>query len=123
MKHMEELRDMLCRELETFSSGSNLTSGALESIDKLTHSIKSIDTIIAMENSKHSNDGYSYKRDSMGRYSRDDYSRDDYSREDGYSRGYSRDDHIRGQLEDMMNSTSDPRVKRSLREAISAMGR
>ena len=91
MKAMEELRDMLCEELENITEQGEITTGSLEIIDKLTHSIKSIDTIMAMEESGYSND-YRYsrydnsyndrysrrgsyrgrKRDSMGRYSRND---------------------------------------------------
>ena len=80
MHKMEELREKLVRELEELSSKGELSMGSLDAIDKLTHSIKSIDTILAMKG--YSNDGYSYKRDSMGRYSRDE----GYSRNDGYSR-------------------------------------
>ena len=84
MKGMEELRDMLCDELDNMTEQGELTTGSLDIIDKLTHSIKSIDTILAMEES-YSNrydDGYSRRgsyargrnarRDSRGRYSRND---------------------------------------------------
>lgn len=72
---MHKLRDMLEKELYAITDKGELSAGSLDIIDKLTHSIKSIDTIMAMEGS------YSYgrKRDSMGRYSRDDgYSRRGY---------------------------------------------
>ena len=58
MKSMEELRDMLSEELEHITEQGEITSGSLEIIDKLTHSIKSIDTIIAMEEAGYSDDGY-----------------------------------------------------------------
>ena len=85
---MEELREMLCEELDKITKKGELSTGSLDVIDKLTHSIKSIDTIMAMEEAGYSNDdGYSnargrrgnVRRDSMGRYSRtyDGYSRDD----------------------------------------------
>lgn len=105
MHKMEELRRMLVKELDEITSKGELSTGSLEVIDKLTHSIKSIDTIIAME-------GRSEKRDSMGRYSRDDYSYGDYSRR-GYSReelkdglkdlhSYAKDEHSRRMIEDWM---------------------
>lgn len=74
MKGMEELRDMLCEELDNIAEQGDITTGSLDIIDKLTHSIKSIDTIMAMEES-YSN--YS------GRY-------DDYSRRGSYARGRGR---------------------------------
>lgn len=88
MHKMEELRDKLVKELEELSSKGEMSMGSLDAIDKLTHSIKSIDTILAMKG--YSGDRYaydnSYKRDSMGRYSRYDGSYDGYSRRNGYSR-------------------------------------
>lgn len=84
---MEKLRDMLCDELEKITKKGELSTGSLDVIDKLTHSIKSIDTIMAMEGSSYENRrdrggsyNYSYerggsyarRRDAMGRYSRDE---------------------------------------------------
>ena len=80
MKMMEELRDMLCEELENMTEQGEITTGSLEIIDKLTHSIKSIDTILAMEEAGYSDD-YKYSRydgkhsrrnKRMGRHSRMD---------------------------------------------------
>jgi len=77
MKGMEELRDMLCDELDNMAEQGEITTGSLDIIDKLTHSIKSIDTIMAMEDSYNRYDDYSRRgsyakrrRDSRGRYSR-----------------------------------------------------
>jgi len=98
MHKMEELKEMLCEELEKITKKGELSAGSLDVIDKLTHSIKSIDTIIAMEDAGYSNEsGYSYargrgrnaRRDSMGRYSRE--SMND-NRDGSYERGYSRAD-------------------------------
>lgn len=88
-----DLKDMLCDELQEFAKKGELSAGDLEAVDKLTHSIKSLVTIIAMEDGGYSNDGYeggsSYgynrgysgrrnaNRDSMGRYSGRRYSRDE----------------------------------------------
>ena len=104
---MEELRKMLCAELEKITKKGELSAGSLDVVDKLTHSIKSIDTIMAMEDAGYSNEGgYSYargkRRDSMGRYSRNDgsygygrggsYDSYDGSYARGGNRGYSRED-------------------------------
>lgn len=51
MQKMEELKDMLYKELEEYIAREELSAGSLDIIDKLTHSIKSIETIMAMEGS------------------------------------------------------------------------
>lgn len=99
----EQIKDMLCAELEDYADKREMSTGDLDVIDKLTHSIKSLETIIAMEDAGYSgrypddgrngrsyNRGASYargngrgrgtnaRRDSMGRYSSDgDYSMDE----------------------------------------------
>lgn len=121
MRKLYELRDMLMEELEKCTDKGELSAGSLEIVDKLTHSIKSIDTILAMEEAGYSNDdGYSYdysnrgysnargrrnaRRDSMGRYSR---------------RGYSRDkDELMEQLRDLEMSTTDEHTKNMIRKFI-----
>ncbi len=84
-----ELKEMLCRELEEITRKKELTAGSLDTVDKLTHSIKSIETIIAMnEAGERQSNSYPYsdrssagggmsnrrgqRRDSMGRYSREE---------------------------------------------------
>ena len=85
MKHMEDLRDMLCDELDNITEQGEITQGSLEIIDKLTHSIKSIDTIMAMEEANYSNDrGYS-RYDGYSR--RGSYDDDNYRRRNSYARG------------------------------------
>ena len=76
MNYMMELKDILCDELAQITNKvkqEQLTSGSLDMIDKLTHSIKSIETVLAMHGYSHDNRS-SYGRDSMGRYSNDNYS-------------------------------------------------
>lgn len=119
-KKMEELRDMLCTELWKVSKKGEISSPAeLEAIDKLTHSIKSIDTIMAMEESygneyseRNYDNGNSYargrsryaKRDSMGRYSRDRYSYEDGKEE------------ILEHIDQMMNSNPDEHMRQAIRD-------
>lgn len=80
MHKMEELKEMLCEELDKITKKGELSAGSLDAVDKLTHSIKSIATIMAMEEAEggySENGGYSgargrgrnARRDSMGRYS------------------------------------------------------
>lgn len=129
MHKMEDLRDMLCAELEHITEQGEITTNSLEIIDKLTHSIKSIDTITAMEEAEYSND---YR----GRYN--DRSYDDgmgYSRRGSYARGrnarrdsrgrYSRmesKERMTEKLEDMMEEATDPAVKQAIQNALIQMG-
>lgn len=79
----ERLKDMLCAELEKIVNKGEITPTNLEYIDRLTHSVKSIDAILAMDDSGYSNRDYSYarNRDSRGRYSREE----SYDSRGGYS--------------------------------------
>lgn len=145
MKHIEQLRDMLCEELDKVASKGELTTGSLDTVDKLAHAIKSIDTIMAME--EYSEDdmyydgsydnGTSYargrgrnaKRDSMGRYSsRGSYARGGNQRggnrggnsNRGYS-GHGDTDEVVEMLEDMMKDTQDEKERMAIRKVINMM--
>jgi len=128
MEYMHDLKDMLCDELEQIAEKGELTAGSLDAIQKLTHSLKSIDTIMAMEGySGDRYDGYdmggrSYaRRDSRGRYSRRGGS---YARNGRMRGGYSRDDEMDkmvAKLEKMMNEASDQNVKQAIEQAINAI--
>ena len=118
---MHKLREMLCDELEKITNKGELSAGSLDVIDKLTHSIKSIDTIEAMEDSGYSRDGMSYARgwDSRGRY----YSRDGYSYGEDGSYGYSRGDDmtnlkkgLHGMLEDAKTEEERKMIKKFMRQ-------
>lgn len=133
MAKMEELKEMLCEELDKITKKGELSAGSLDVVDKLTHSIKSIDTIIAMEDAGYSSDDYSMrgnsyargrgsnaKRDSMGRYSSDNY-----SMRGGRSRNYSYDDemnNLREQLEDMEHMAKDDESKRMIKQWMKQLG-
>lgn len=78
MRAMHDLKDMLCKEIDNIAKKGELSAGSLETVHKLTDTVKNIDKIMMLEEEE---DGYSErgrKRDSMGRYSRDDGM--DYSR-------------------------------------------
>ncbi len=112
MHKMDELREMLCEELDKITKKGELSSmGDVELVDKLTHSIKSIDTIMAMEDAGYSQDysrAYSRgrrtaRRDSMGRYS---------------SEGYSMNEELVSELRDMMNSAPDEKTRQEFHRFI-----
>ena len=125
MHYMHDLKDLLCAELEDYAEkgkkSGKMSMGDLESIHKLTDTVKNIMKIDVLkeeagysedgtymgegriygtsyDDGMHREGGYSYargrryaRRDSMGRYSRDDGM--SYARDGrGMRGGYSRDD-------------------------------
>ena len=129
LKHMcEILEDELANvNKKVDKSGGTLSGDDISYIDKLTHSIKSIKTTIAMTEAEdggsyadgmqggsygmypHWNYGGSYargrnaRRDSMGRYS---------------SRGYSMDDEMISELRDLMHNAPDERTRKEFERFI-----
>lgn len=131
MEYMHELKEMLCDELMQIADKGELTAGSLDTIDKLTHSIKSIATIMAMEDSDYSRDdmggnmnrsyrggSYAQRRDSRGRYSRENrMNRGSYAGRRGYSRDEETDKMVE-KLEKMMEKTQDENVRQAIEQAI-----
>ena len=149
MHYMEDLKDLLCAELEDYAEkgkkSGKMSMGDLDSIHKLTDTVKNILKIDMLEDEGGysedgaymgegriygtSYDGYdrgtSYargrgryaKRDSMGRYSRDGRGmRDGYSRDEGKA-------YMMEQLEDMMEDAEKPAEKEALRRCMEALKR
>ena len=104
MKELYELKESLLDELKDYGK-KDMTGGNLEIIDKLTHTIKNLCKII--EDGEYSNwDGTrSYRRDSMGRYSREGYSRHDLS----------------DKLRELMNEAPDDRTRMEIKRLIEKM--
>lgn len=48
MEKLRKIREMVCDELDSIAKRGELSAGSLETLDKLTHTLKSIDTVIAM---------------------------------------------------------------------------
>lgn len=140
---MKQLREMLCDELDEITKKGELSAGSLDTVDKLTHSIKSIDTIMAM-NENYSEDGYSMngynsyndnnsyargrgrnaRRDSMGRYTSDGYSeRRGYSRENRMNR-YSMDEareSMAEKLHEMLDDAPNEKIKNAIHRIINQL--
>ena len=154
MHYMHDLKDLLCAELEDYAEkgkkSGKMSMGDLDSIHKLTDTVKNILKIDMLEDeSGYSEDGaymgegriygtsyddgmrrgagYSYAR-GRGRYAKRD-SMGRYSRDDGYMRrdvGYSREDgkaYMMEQLEDMMEDAEKPAEKEALRRCMEALKR
>ena len=106
-----KVKDMLCEELERVANKGELTAGSLDIVDKLTHSIKSIDTIIAMEEY---DEGHSERMSYARRPRRGGMS---YGYRDKYSREDSRE-HMISKLEDMAMGATDERMKATIHRCI-----
>lgn len=127
MEYYKDIKQMLCKELKNIAEEGKLTAGNLESIDKITHSIKSLVTIMAMEEGGYSQEGnsnrYSGRRDSMGRYADNGNSYRSY--DDGYSgRRYSRDEgnsELVHKFEELMEQANTPEQKKAIQHAISKL--
>lgn len=121
LNSLYDIKDMLCEELDNIADKGEITNSSLETVDKLTHSLKSIETIIAMnENSEPP-----YRTSGGSCNSRNGRSRDTgrmYSR--GMSgRRYSRDEgneYIIDRMEEIMESATD-KEKEILRNAMNQL--
>lgn len=125
MKHLEDLRETLCRELNEIAEKGELSAGDLETVDKLTHTLKNLDKIMMGEGYSNAGDWYA-----MGNYGRDGY-RVDYR--DGTSyRGRKRDsmgrysrtdakEDITDKLRRMMDDAPDSRTREALEKALRSM--
>lgn len=107
MKALYDLRDMLCSELDEIAHKGEMSAGDLETVHKLTDTIKNIDKISMLES-----DGYS-RSDGGVWPSRGNYGRgSSYARRGThYVRGhYSRDDGREAMLrrvQEMMDDADD----------------
>ena len=157
MHYMHDLKDLLCAELEDYAEkgkkSGKMSMGDLESIHKLTDTVKNILKIDMLEeDGGYSEDshyigegriygtsyesGYSERGGSSyargrGRYAKRDsmgrYSRDGgMSYRGGMRGGYSRDDaksYMIEQIEEMMEEAEKPAEKEALRRCMDALKR
>lgn len=127
MKHFDELRDTLCRELDEIAEKGELSAGDLATVDTLAHTIKNLDKIMMMERGGYSSAGDWY---AMGNYGRDGYrgeyrdgtsyrgrKRDSIGR---YSRTDARED-MAEKLRRMMDEAPDSRTREALEKAARIM--
>ena len=135
MQTYYDIKKMLCKELdEARDKGRIADISDLKTIDLLTHSLKSISTIIAMEESGYegksghypiptfmygnrSFDDQSYddrsmaqRRNAMGQFSRDDYN--------SYSMRRSRDNGMAEELRELMSRAKDEETRMKFKRFI-----
>lgn len=138
MEDMRKLKDMLCRELDEFSRRDSIESYDLDTIHKLTDTIKNLDKIEMLEDGGYSQARGGGNRGGMRTYARDSEGggygyEDSFGDNDGYSmarrrrdeRGrYSRDDgrdDMVNRLEEMMNRAGSDRDREEIRRMIERM--
>lgn len=126
--YFDELKEMLCRELEELTM-QGLNAGALEAVGDLLDAIKDIETIEAMQGG-YSRDGYArdgYARDDYSNYGRRTYVRDGYANEDYSNRyrkrdsmgRYSRDNEsLVKQVEQMMGDAKSDKEREEIKKSI-----
>lgn len=123
----EELKELM----KKLKGASTVNPSDIQMFDHLTHSIKSIKTVISMleydnrGDSQYSGSRY-YKESHMPMYSGDNYSRDGYSMENYSGRMYSRDGEksnaVRS-LEGMMRNARNEQDAMAIRDAINLVNR
>jgi len=129
MHRLEELKDMLCEELEEYGAKEKLDMGGLEIVDKLAHAIKNIDKILESEEGY--SEGMYARRGSYrgGNYDGGSYA-DRYSTRRGRGRNARRDsmgrysranDMMVDELREMMEDAPDEQTRMDLERFISKM--
>ena len=147
MKHLEELKESIKRELEKFAKQGDVSVGTLEKIHKLSDTYKNLCKIEMLEEesdggyseahggrtrSSYAMGGYSYDDDMMyserrgrGRNAKRDsmgrYSSDGGSYEGGYSR-HDAKDWMMSQLGEMMED-ADPKEREALKKCMRELER
>ena len=152
MHYMHDLKDLLCAELEDYAEkgkkSGKMSMGDLDSIHKLTDTVKNILKIDMLEDeSGYSEDGaymgegriygtsyddgmrrgadYSYAR-GRGRYAKRDsmgrYSRDGRGMRDGYSRDDGKA-YMMERLGELMDEASTPTEREALKKCMQALER
>ena len=121
MKALYDLKDKLCAELDEIAAKPNMYTGDLETVHKLTDTIKNIDKIMKLEDeSGYSRAGGWETRGTYG-YPYDERGSSYMRRGEHYVRGhYSRDDarqHMITELQDMLR-TADGQYREVIQRAL-----
>lgn len=118
IKDLHELCETLSSEIAEVNdkiraAGGKMSTGDLETLDKLTHALKSVKSVISMSDDDGYSSRYPYDGIMRGRsYARRD-SRGRYSGE----RGYSRND-LLDKVRDLMDEAPDERTRTEMRRMV-----
>lgn len=121
MKALYDLKDKLCAELDEIAAKPNMSTGDLETVHKLTDTIKNIDKIMKLEDeSGYSRAGGWETRGTYG-YPYDERGSSYMRRGEHYVRGhYSRDDARQRMIEELqdMLRTADGKYREVIQRAL-----
>ena len=124
MREILELKEMLCKELEDYGKKGEMTAGSLDVVDKLAHTIKNLDRILESYDEEYSGRGSYGMYERGGRINRS-YARGRNARRDSRGRysseGYSRNDDMISELNDLMNDAPDERTRQEMQKFITKM--
>lgn len=140
IEQLYELCESVMREVEKTNeklrmSGGELSAGDMDYLNKLTHTLKSLKTTIAMMEAE-DEDGYSSERGyyaqggnqggrrggNRGGQGNRSYNMGSYARRRRDSMGrYSRDDDFKGMLEDAMEEAPNDSIRQQLRNMLQMM--
>lgn len=130
---MDTLRYMLCDELDEIAQKQELSAGDLETVHKLTDTIKNIDKIYIMEEDGEYSQAGDWEMGARGNYDRGNsyrgrhYVRGHYSRDGGrdgrmvYSRTDGRE-RMMGHLEQMMQEAGTEKERAAIRRCMEQLG-
>lgn len=136
MESMYDLKEKLCRELDEIARKPEMSAGDLETVHKLTDTIKNIDKIDMLEETGEYSQAGDWEMEGRGSYNRGNsyanrgkhyvrghYSRDGYNR-DGrmYSRGDAKE-HMMMELEEAMNAASNDREREVIRRCMDQLNK
>lgn len=103
---------MLCYELDDIAEKGELSAGSLETLHKLTDTIKNIDKIEMLEENGYSYNTNPYNEEYTRREKRDRFGRNSrYSRSDGR-------EHLMRDIRDMMDEAKSDSEREAYRRAI-----
>ena len=121
MKALYDLKDKLCAELDEIAAKPNMSTGDLETVHKLTDTIKNIDKIMKLEDeSGYSRAGGWETRGTYG-YPYDERGSSYMRRGEHYVRGhYSRDDARQRMIEELQDMllTADGQYREVIQRAL-----
>lgn len=121
MKALYDLKDKLQEELEEIARKPEMSAGDLETVHKLTDTVKNIDKICMLEDgeggySRNGNYGYAMEGD---RSPRDTYGRgSSYARKRDSMGRYSRTGDVIAKLHELMDGATTERERLALKRAI-----
>lgn len=131
MKAYETIKEMLCDEVEEIGRKGELNAGDLDTLHKLTDTIKNIDKISMLEEDGEYSHAGEWDANMRGSYGRGSYGNGDsytyrnnmrYSGRRRDSRGrYSRAGDMVDQLREMMNDATTDREREAIRMAINTL--